>query len=85
MLRHLHELKRPTDFPAVVIEDNAPAVQIAGDLSFRAKKSKKFLMFVNFLKERVTKIRTKPLDCAQFAPKAAKLRGLESDLDFEIK
>lgn len=95
------ELKRPIDLPAVVFEDNAPAIQLAGDLSSRAKKSKHFLMLVNFLKEQVTMgliniqkihtseniadLLTKPLDWAQFAPKAAKLLGLESDLDFENK
>lgn len=35
--------------------------------------------------ENIADLLTKPLDWAQFAPKAAKLLGLESDLDFENK
>ena len=87
------ELQRSIDLPAIIFEDNSPAVQLTESISAKAKKSKHFGMLVNFIKEQVlsglVSIRkvdsadnvadmlTKPLDWSSFAPKAAQLLGLE--------
>ena len=88
------ELQRSIDLPAIIFEDNSPAVQLTESISAKAKKSKHFGMLVNFIKEQVlsglVSIRkvdsadnvadmlTKPLDWSSFAPKAAHLLGLDN-------
>ena len=89
-------MDRPIDLPAIIFEDNSPAVQQTENLSAEAKKSKHFGMLVNFIEERVLSglisirkvdsadnvvdMLTKLLDWSSFAPKAAQLLGL-SDVD----
>ena len=86
------EIGRPISLPAVVFEDNSPTVQLAGDISARVKKSKHFVMLVDFIRqhvvmgllevkkiasdENIADVLTKALDWKQFAPKAAKLLGM---------
>ena len=88
------EIGRPVHLPAVIFEDNLPAVQLSEPLSSRAKKSRHFLMLVNFIREyvilglitikkiksedNVADLLTKPLDFKSFAEKAARLLGLDS-------
>ena len=88
-----HELGRDIELPAIVFEDNAPTIQLTDSLSARAKKSKHFLMIVNFIKEQIimglltvrkveskdniADVLTKPLDWHDFAPKAARLLGID--------
>ena len=45
------ELDREIELPAIIFEDNAPTIQLTDGLSARAKKSKHFLMLVNFVKD----------------------------------
>ena len=87
------EIGRLIHLPAIIFEDNMPAVQLSEPLSSRVKKSKHFLMLVNFIREYVMlglvaiqKIRsednvadvlTKPLEFRSFAKKAARLLGLD--------
>ena len=47
------EIKREVELPAIVFEDNSPTVQLSDGLSAKAKKSKHFLMLVNFIREQV--------------------------------
>ena len=91
------ELERDIELPAIVFEDNAPTIQLTDGLSARAKKSKHFLMLVNFVKEQVlmglievrkiaskdnvADMLTKALDWNTFELKAAKLLGLEDLAD----
>ena len=86
------EIGRSIHLPAVIFEDNLPAVQLSEPISSRAKKSRHFLMLVNFIREYVMlglitikKIRsadniadvlTKPLDFKSFSQKAARLLGI---------
>lgn len=88
------EIGRPLELPAIIFEDNSPAVQLSGDISAKVKKSKHFLMLVNFIRQNVimglldirkidssdntADVLTKPLDWKQFAPKAAKLLGIDN-------
>ena len=87
------EVGRPVDLPAVIFEDNLPAVQLSEPISARVKKSKHFLMLVDFIREyvmlglitiqkiqskdNIADLLTKPLDFKSFAEKAAVLLGLE--------
>jgi histone deacetylase 1/2 len=47
------ELGRPVELPAVIMEDNQPAIDLSESLSSRVKKCKHFLMLVNFIREQV--------------------------------
>ena len=47
------ELERDIELPAIVFEDNAPTIQLTDGLSAKAKKSKHFMMLINFVKEQV--------------------------------
>ena len=87
-----YELDRPIDLPAIIFEDNSPAVQLTENISAKAKKSKHFGMLFSFIKEQVLSglisirkvdsadnvadLLTKPLDWSSFAPKAIQLLGL---------
>ena len=87
------ELERDIELPAIVFEDNAPTIQLTDGLSAKAKKSKHFLMLVNFVKEQVlmglievrkiaskesiADLLTKALDWKDFEHKAALILGLE--------
>ena len=42
------ELERDIELPAIVFEDNAPTIQLTDGLSAKAKKSKHFMMLINF-------------------------------------
>ena len=86
------EIKRPIDLPAVIFEDNNPTVQVSSSISARIKRSKHFLMLINFIRYNVTMglievnkvatadniadVLTKPLAWSEFAPKAARLLGM---------
>jgi hypothetical protein len=48
------ELNRPVELPAVILEDNQPAIDLSLSLNGRVKKCKHFLMLVNFIREQVT-------------------------------
>ena len=88
------ELGRELELPAVIFEDNAPTIQLTDGISARAKKSKHFMMLVNFIKEQVlmglievqkiaskenvADMLTKALDWKEFATKAAKILGIDS-------
>ena len=86
------EIQRDIDLPVVIFEDNNPTVQLSGSLSSRVKRSKHFLMLVNFIRQYVTlglinvqkvasadniaDVLTKPLNWKEFYPKARRLLGL---------
>ena len=86
------ELNRPIELPAVVFEDNQPAIDLSESLNARVKKCKHFLMLVNYIREQVTSglieitkiptednvadLLTKPLLGASFENKANHLLGL---------
>ena len=48
------EIHRPIELPAVIFEDNNPAVQLSNSFSSRIKRSKHFLMLINFIRNNVT-------------------------------
>ena len=89
------EIGRSIDLPAVIFEDNNPTVQLAGSLSARIKRSKHFLMLINFIRHQVTlglvevrkvatqdnvaDVLTKPLNWGDFGPKAARLLGIPEE------
>ena len=89
------EIGRSIDLPAIIFEDNNPTVQVTSSLSARIKKSKHFLMLINFIRHQVTlglvdvqkiatqdnvaDVLTKPLSWKEFAPKAARLLGIPED------
>ena len=91
------ELEREIELPAIIFEDNAPTIQLTDGLSARAKKSKHFLMLVNFVKEQVmmglievrkiaskdnvADLLTKALDWKDFELKAAQILGLDDPAD----
>ena len=50
----LYLIQRPISLPAVVMEDNNPTVQLSSSLSSRIKRSKHFLMLINFIRQQVT-------------------------------
>ena len=92
------EIGRSIELPAIIFEDNNPAVQLSGSLSSRIKRSKHFLMLINFIRhhvmlglievrkvateENVADVLTKPLSWREFRPKAARLLGIP-EADFE--
>ena len=47
------ELQRSIKLPAVVPEDNQPAIDLSQSLSGRVNKCKHFLMLVNYIREQV--------------------------------
>ena len=89
------EIQRPISLPAVVMEDNNPTVQLSSSLSSRIKRSKHFLMLINFIRQQVTlglievskvasadniaDVLTKALPWSEFAPKAARLLGIDAE------
>jgi hypothetical protein len=48
------ELGRPLTLPAIIMEDNQPAIDITADVATRVKRCKHFLMLVNYLREQIT-------------------------------
>ena len=86
------ETQRSIDLPVIIFEDNNPTVQLSGSLSARVKRSKHFLMLVNFIRQNVTlglievqkiasqdnvaDVLTKPPSWKDFYPKARQLLGL---------
>ncbi len=89
------EIGRSIDLPAVIFEDNNPTVQVTSSLSARIKRSKHFLMLINFIRHQVTlglveirkvatqdnvaDVLTKPLSWREFGPKAARLLGIPEE------
>ena len=89
------EIQRPIDLPAIVLEDNNPAVQLSSTLSSKIKRSKHFLMLINFIRHQVlmglitvnkvassdniADMLTKALPWKDFAPKAARLLGIDEE------
>jgi hypothetical protein len=47
------ELHRPVQLPAIVMEDNQPAIDLTTSLTGRIKKCKHFLMLISFIREQV--------------------------------
>ena len=47
------ELGRPVKLPAIVFEDNLPVIDLCQSISARLKKSKHFLMLIDFVREQV--------------------------------
>jgi hypothetical protein len=47
------ELRREITLPAVIFEDNQPVIDVATEISSRAKRCKHFLMLVHYVKEQV--------------------------------
>ena len=94
------EIQRPISLPAVVMEDNNPTVQLSSSLSSRIKRSKHFLMLINFIRQQVSlglievskvasadniaDVLTKALPWSDFAPKAARLLGIDAE-DMELQ
>ena len=88
------ELERDIELPAIVFEDNAPTIQLTDGLSAKAKKSKHFMMLINFVKEQVlmglievqkipskdnvADMLTKALDWKEFESKACRILGVDS-------
>lgn len=88
------EIQREVELPAIVFEDNSPTVQLSDGLSAKAKKSKHFLMLINFIREQVlmglievqkiptadnvADVLTKALPWKDFEAKAKILLGIES-------
>lgn len=53
-VEHLcQELGRPLFLPAIIFEDNRPVIDLTASISARLKKSKHFLMLIEFVKEQV--------------------------------
>ena len=91
------EIGRAVDLPVIIFEDNNPTVQLSGSLSARVKRSKHFLMLVNFIRQNVVlglievlkvasednvaDVLTKPLAWRDFYPKACRLLGISEDND----
>ena len=84
------EIGKSVALPAVIFEDNNPTVQLSSSLSTRIKRSKHFLMPINFIKHQVTfglvtthdnvaGVLTKPLSWREFGPKAACLLGIPEE------
>ena len=48
------EIQRPISLPTIVLEDNNPSVQLSESLSSRIKRSKHFLMIINFIRHQVS-------------------------------
>ena len=87
------ELHRPVELPAIVMEDNQPAIDLSESLSNRVKKCKHFLMLVSYIREQVASglieikkvssennhadMLTKVLSGASFTSKADYLLGFE--------
>jgi hypothetical protein len=54
-LIHLfEEIERPIDLPAIIFEDNQPAIDLTMNPTGRITKSKHFLMTIRFLREQVS-------------------------------
>jgi Reverse transcriptase (RNA-dependent DNA polymerase) len=86
------EIRRPIELPAIIFEDNQPAIDLSESLNSRIKKCKHFLMLVNFIREQVTDklidlrkiptedniadLLTKPLLGPSFESKAKYLLGI---------
>ena len=86
------EIGRDIELPVVIFEDNNPTAQLSGSLSSRVKRSKHFLMLVNFIRQNVVlglievqkvasadnvaDVLTKALPWRDFYPKACKLLGI---------
>jgi histone deacetylase 1/2 len=47
------ELCRPVRLPAIVFEDNQPAIDLSATLSGRVKRCKHFLMLISYIREQV--------------------------------
>ena len=47
-------MHRPIDLPAILYEDNQPAIDLVTNSTGRIGKSKHFLMLINFIREQVT-------------------------------
>jgi len=47
------EIERPIDLPAIIFEDNQPAIDLTMNPTVRISKSKHFLMTIKFLREQV--------------------------------
>jgi hypothetical protein len=47
------ELGRPVKLPAVILEDNRPAIELTRDINARTKRCKHFLMLINFIREHI--------------------------------
>ena len=89
------EINRAIDLPIIIFEDNNPTVQVTTSLSARIKRSKHYLMIINFIRYYVTlglievrkvatednlaDVLTKPLAWRDFAPKAARLLGMDAE------
>ena len=89
------EIGRAIELPAIIFEDNNPAVQLSCSLSSRIKRSKHFLMLINFIRhhvllglievrkvateDNVADVLTKPLSWREFRPEAARLLGIPED------
>ena len=87
------EIKRSIELPAIIFEDNNPTVQVSNSFSSRIKRSKHFLMLINFIRynvtlglievqkvgtsENIADVLTKLLPWSEFAPKAARLLGID--------
>jgi histone deacetylase 1/2 len=89
------ELHRPIQLPAVVLEDNQPAIDLTTSLTGRIKKCKHFLMLISFIREQVAEglisiqkvpteenyadLLTKILTGMAFEDKAEYLLGIQAD------
>jgi hypothetical protein len=47
------DLGRPITLPTIILEDNQPVIDLASDITARIKKSKHFLVLVDYVKEQV--------------------------------
>jgi hypothetical protein len=78
------ELHRPISLPAVVLEDNQPAIDVTKELSSRVKKCKHFLVLISYVREQVVNgvvsiadVLTKIVTGSEFVTKAGMLLGTQ--------
>jgi hypothetical protein len=82
------ELRRPVQLPAIIFEDNKPAIDVSSSLTARIKKCKHFLMLISFIREQVSegliaiqKVPTE-LNYADVLTKALAGPSFESKVDY---
>lgn len=82
------ELGRPVHLPAIIFEDNKPAIDVSSSLTARIKKCRHFLMLINFIREQVSegliaiqKVSTE-LNYADVLTKALAGSSFESKVDY---
>ena len=55
LINFFDEIDRPITTPAIIFEDNQPAIDLVTNTTGKFGKSKHFIMITNFVREQVTK------------------------------